>query len=113
MLVKAPSHEPPITKSGRADDASYRRRQPGQRLDQPAGEASNESTKMEGKGQLEAGSRSKPCAAGPGGGRAASQKVRPAGREAKTEGRSREQKRWDKEGRSRSSKLFIISAGNG
>jgi hypothetical protein len=107
MPVGAPSHEPPTIKSGRADGESYRRRQPGQRLDQPAGEALNESTKMGGEGRLEAGSRSKPCAAGPAGGGAASQKGRPSGREAKRGGRSRGQKRWDEGGRSRSSELFI------
>jgi hypothetical protein len=65
----------------------------------PVGAPSHEppSTKMGGEGRLEAGSRSKPCAAGPGGG-AASQKGRPAGREAKRGGRSREQKRWDEGG---------------
>jgi hypothetical protein len=76
MSVGAPLYEPPTTKSSRADDASYRRRQPGQRLDQPAGEASNESTKMGGEGRLEAGSRSKPCAAGP---EAAAQQARRGG----------------------------------
>jgi hypothetical protein len=93
MPVGAPSHESPTTKSGGADGALYRCRQPGQRLDQPAEEASNESTKMGGEGRLEAGSRSKPCAVGPGGGGAASQKARPAGREAKRGGRNRGQER--------------------
>jgi hypothetical protein len=46
MPVGALSHEPLTTKSGRADGTSYRRRQPGQRLDQPAGKALNKSTKM-------------------------------------------------------------------
>jgi hypothetical protein len=46
------------TKSGRAGCASDRRRQPGQQLDQPVGEASNRSTKVEREGRLEAGSRS-------------------------------------------------------
>jgi hypothetical protein len=40
------SHKPPTIGSVRAGCASYRRRHPGQRLDQPAGEASNESTKV-------------------------------------------------------------------
>jgi hypothetical protein len=91
MPVGAPSYEPPTIKSDRAVTASYRRRQPGQRLDQPAGEASNESTKMGGEGRLEAGSRLKPCAAWLRGGGAASQKGRPAGREVKRGGRSRGQ----------------------
>jgi hypothetical protein len=64
MPVGAPLHEPPVTMSGRADCASYRRRQPGQRLDQLAGEASNESIKMGGEGWLEVGSRSTPCRCG-------------------------------------------------
>jgi hypothetical protein len=68
MPVGAPLYKPPTTKSSRADDALYRRRQPGQRLDQPAGKALNKSTKIGGKGRLAAGSRLKPCAAGPGGG---------------------------------------------
>jgi hypothetical protein len=76
MPVGAPSREPLATKSGRADCASYRRRQPAQRLDQPAGEASDESAKMGAEGRLEVGTRSTPCAAGPGGGGAASQKGR-------------------------------------
>jgi hypothetical protein len=58
MPVGASSHETPTTKSGRADGASYH-----QRLDQLAGEASDMSTKMGGEDRLEAGSRSKPCAA--------------------------------------------------
>jgi hypothetical protein len=45
--------------------------------------------RWEGKGRLEAGSRSAPGDAGPEGGGAASQKGRPAGREAK-EGGGRE-----------------------
>jgi hypothetical protein len=52
------SHDPPAIKSGRAGCASDHRRQPGQQLDQPAGEASNKSTKVEREGRLEAGSRS-------------------------------------------------------
>ena len=86
-------HEPPTTNSGRADGASYHRQQPGQQLNQTAGEASNESTEIRGKGRLEIESRLKPCAAEPAGGGAASQKGRPAEREAKREGRSRGQKR--------------------
>jgi hypothetical protein len=96
MPMEAPPHEPPATKYGRADCASYRRPRPGQRLDQSVEEASNESTKVGGEGRLEAGSQSAPGAAGPGGGGAASQKGRPAGREAKEGGerrRSRRQKR--------------------
>jgi hypothetical protein len=58
----APSHEPPATKSGRAGCASDRRRQPGQQLDQPAGKASNNSTKVEREGRLEARSQSAPGA---------------------------------------------------
>jgi hypothetical protein len=54
----APSHEPPATKSGRAGCTSDRRRQPGQQLDQPAGEVSNKSTQVEREGRLEAGSGS-------------------------------------------------------
>jgi hypothetical protein len=46
MPKGAPSHEPLATNSGRAECALYRRRQPGQRLDQSAEEESNESTKM-------------------------------------------------------------------
>jgi hypothetical protein len=78
----APSHEPPATNYSRVGCASDRRRQPGQQLDQPAGGASNKSTKVERDGRLEAGSRSTAwrCdAAGPGSGGAASLKGRPAG----------------------------------
>ena len=57
MLMGAPSPELPATKSGRAGCALDRRQQPGQQLDQPAGKASNKSTKVERKGQLEAESR--------------------------------------------------------
>jgi hypothetical protein len=76
MPMGAPSHEPPATKSGRAGCTSDRRRQPGQQLDQPAGEASNKTTKVEREGRLEAGTRSAGwCydAAGPGSCGAASQ----------------------------------------
>jgi hypothetical protein len=90
MLMGASPHERPATKSGRADCASYRRPRPGQRLDQSVWKASNESIKVGGKGRLEAGSQSAPGAAGPGGSGAASQKGRPAGREAK-EGGEREE----------------------
>jgi hypothetical protein len=79
----APSHELPATKSGRVGCISDRRQQPGQQLDQPAGGASNKSTKMEREGRLEAGSRSAAwrCdAAGPGSGGATIQKGRPAER---------------------------------
>jgi hypothetical protein len=88
MPMGAPSHEPPATKSGRVGCASDRRRQPGQQLDQPAGGASNKSTKVERESRLEAGSWSADwrCdAAGPGSGGAASQKGRPA------EGKAREE----------------------
>jgi hypothetical protein len=88
MPMGAPSHEPPAIKSGRVGCASDRRRQPGQQLDQPAGGASNKSTKMKREGRLEAGSRSADwrCdAAGPGSGGAASQKGRPAGGKAREE----------------------------
>jgi hypothetical protein len=89
MLMGAPPHEPPATKSGRADCASNRLPRPGQQLDQSVEEASNKSTKVGGEGRSEAGSQSEPGAAGPGGGGAASQKGRPAVREAK-EGEERE-----------------------
>jgi hypothetical protein len=49
MPVGASSHEPPGTKSGRADCALYRRRQPGQRLDQPAGKRRMRARRREGK----------------------------------------------------------------
>jgi hypothetical protein len=59
--VGAPSHAPPATDSGRADGASYDsrqstvdNRQPGQQLDQSAGDASNESSTMGGDGRLQA-----------------------------------------------------------
>jgi hypothetical protein len=55
MPMGAPPHEPPATKSGRADCASYRRPRPGQRLDQPVEEASNESTKVGGEGSVGGG----------------------------------------------------------
>lgn len=55
MSVGAPPHDPPATKSGRADCASYRRPRPGQRLDQPVKEASNESAKVGGKGSVGGG----------------------------------------------------------
>jgi hypothetical protein len=49
MSVGAPPHDPPATKSSRADCASYRRPRPGQRLDQPVKEASIESAKVGGE----------------------------------------------------------------
>jgi hypothetical protein len=109
MPMEAPPHEPPATKSGKADCASYRRPRPGQRLDQSVEEASNESTKVGGEGRFEAGSQSAPGAAGPGGGGAASQKERPAVMEPKEGGEREEQKagkieRWRRSG---SSELFI------
>ncbi|KAL9117138.1 MAG: hypothetical protein Q9187_006331 [Circinaria calcarea] len=82
MLMGAPPHELPATKSGRVGCVSDRRRQPGQQLDQPAGGALNKSTKVEREGRLEAG---KPVSGlalrrcGPGSGGAASQQGRPAG----------------------------------
>lgn len=85
MPVGGPSHEPPTTQSGRADGASYHGRQPGQQVDQLVGDASNESAKTGGERRLEAGRRSRRCAAGTGGGGAASQMGRPAGREGTRE----------------------------
>jgi hypothetical protein len=75
----APSHEPPATRSGRAGCASDRRRQPGQQLDQPAGEASNKRTKVEREGRLEAGSQSAPGAVPRRGPEAAAQQARRGG----------------------------------
>jgi hypothetical protein len=95
MPMGPPPHEPPATKSGRADCVSYRRPRPGQRLDQPVGEASNESIKEGGEGQLEAGSRSAPGAAGPGSGGAASQMERPAGEGGRSKGQNRRDHRGD------------------
>jgi hypothetical protein len=81
-----------------------RRPRPGQQLGQPVGEASNESTKVGGEGSIgggnEAGSRSATGAVGPGGGGAASQKGRPAGRAAK-DGKRREELKTEKKGRPR------------
>jgi hypothetical protein len=65
MSVRVPPHQPPATKSGRADCASYRRPRPGQRLDQP-------------KRRMREGPE------------AAAQQARLAGREAKEEGRGEE-----------------------
>jgi hypothetical protein len=96
----APSHEPPATKPGRADCASDCRRQPGQQLDQPAGEASNKSTKVEREDRLEAGSRSAPGAVPRRGPEAAAQQARRGGQLGGSErrGRSRKQKEGTMEG---------------
>lgn len=88
--IGALSHKSSATGSNREDCVSRRRRQPGQRSDQPAGEAWNENMKLRREGQLKPGSRSAPGAAGPGGGDAKSQKGRLVGREVRVgEGVSR------------------------
>jgi hypothetical protein len=96
----APLHEPPATKSGRAGCASDRRRQPGQQLHQPAGEASNKSTKVEREGWLEAGSQSAPGAVSRRGPEAAAQQARRGGQLGGSErrGRSNRQKERDNGG---------------
>lgn len=80
------NHQP--LKSGRADGASYHGRQPGQQVDQLAGDASNKSAKTgggRGWGRNADPGAALRCAAGAGGGGAAGQKGRPAGREARGE----------------------------
>jgi hypothetical protein len=51
MSIGAPSYELLVMGSVRAGGASYHRRQSGQWLDQPIGEASNEGTKV-GEGRV-------------------------------------------------------------
>jgi hypothetical protein len=83
----------------------YRPWQRGQRWDQPTREPSNESTKVERGGSIRGRKpvSARRCgAAGSGGGRAASQKSRPAGRERK----KREEKKIEKE-TTEESEVFI------